>query len=52
MPEIQKEIYIKVTPEQFLQACSDNELREVDLLIQSPRFAKRLDNNLTEIKGS
>lgn len=33
---------IDVTPEKYLEACSNEELMEIDLLIQSPRFRERL----------
>ena len=42
MPEIAKVLHIEITPEQFLDNCSDNELKEIDLLIQSPRYLSRI----------
>lgn len=42
MPEIAKVLHIEITPEQFLDNCSDNELKEIDLLIQSPRYLNRI----------
>lgn len=49
MPEIAKVLHIEITPEQFLDNCSDNELKEIDLLIQSPRYQNRM--NGIKIKG-
>ena len=42
MPQLTKVLTIEVTPEQFLDNCSDNELKELDLLIQSPRYQNRI----------
>ena len=42
MPEITKVFQVDITPERFLDACSDNELKEIDLLIQSERFQNRI----------
>ena len=42
MPEITKVFQVDITPERFLDACSDNELKEIDLLIQSERFQQRI----------
>ena len=43
MPTLTKVLTVTVTPEQFLENCSDNELKELDLLIQSPRYASRIN---------
>lgn len=43
MPKVTKVLTIEVTPEQFLDNCSDNELKELDLLIQSPRYQNRIN---------
>ena len=43
MPKITEIHLINVTPEKFLEACSPIELREIDHLIQSPRFRVRMD---------
>lgn len=43
MPTLTKVLTVTVTPEQFLENCSDNELKELDLLIQSPRYANRIN---------
>ena len=42
MPKITRTFELEITPERFLEACSNEELQEVDLLIQSPRFRERL----------
>lgn len=42
MPEITKIVKLEITPERFLENCSDNELREIDLLIQSERYQMRI----------
>lgn len=42
MPKITEVHLIEVTPEKFLENCSPAELREVDHLIQSPRFQVRM----------
>jgi len=43
MPTLTKVLTVTVTPEQFLENCSDNELKELDLLLQSPRYASRIN---------
>ena len=42
MPTMTKVLSVTVTPEQFLDNCSDDELKELDLLLQSPRYQKRV----------
>jgi hypothetical protein len=42
MPELTKVFTIQVTPERFLEACSDNELKELDLLLASERYQRRI----------
>lgn len=42
MPKLTRTFELEITPERFLEACSNEELQEVDLLIQSPRFRERL----------
>ena len=44
MPTLTKVLTVTVTPEQFLENCSDIELKELDLLIQSPRYANRIND--------
>ena len=43
MPTLTKVLTVTVTPEQFLENCSDIELKELDLLIQSPQYANRIN---------
>lgn len=43
MPKIDKIFSLEITPEQFLNNCSDLELQELDILIQGPRFANRIN---------
>ena len=42
MPKIDKIFSLEITPEQFLSKCSAIELQEINILIQSPRFANRI----------
>jgi hypothetical protein len=42
MPNITQTNYIHITPEKFLDACSDLELMELDLLLTSPRYQNRI----------
>lgn len=42
MPKLTRTFELEITPERFLESCSNEELQEVDLLIQSPRFRERL----------
>lgn len=42
MPQISKVFYLEVTPERFLECCSQSELIEVDLLLNSERFQQRM----------
>jgi hypothetical protein len=42
MPEINKPIVIKITAEQFLDACSVAELIELDLILYSPRYQDKI----------
>jgi hypothetical protein len=46
MPKITEVHLINITPEKYLENCSPIELREIDHLIQSPRFQVRM--NVTE----
>lgn len=42
MPKHTQVITIEITPERFLENCSDLELKELDLLIQSARYQSRI----------
>lgn len=42
MPIITKQFTLSVTPEKFLDSCSDFELYELSLLLDSNKFQKRL----------
>jgi hypothetical protein len=42
MPRIEKVYSLEVGVEQFLNACSPLELKEIELLILSPRFQRRM----------
>lgn len=52
MPIIQQLNEIDITPEKFLQACSDNELKETLLLLNSKQYASRiqLDDSVTDVE--
>ncbi len=43
MPRIQKSYTLEVTVEQFLNACSDLELQELELLLYSPQYQQRMN---------
>lgn len=45
MPKIIKQFDLDVTPERFLNACSPQELIEVELLITSPRFVQKMKDH-------
>lgn len=42
MPKIQKQFHLEVTPEQFLNACSQDEVYELWLLINSNRYRQTI----------
>lgn len=42
MPKHTKVNTIEITPERFLENCSDDELKELDLLIQSDIYQSRI----------
>lgn len=44
MPEVLKVLKVNITPEQFLDNCSADELKEIDLLIQSARYVNKMQN--------
>lgn len=43
MPKINKAFHLEVTVEQFLNACSAIELKELDLLLCSPRYQSKMN---------
>lgn len=43
MPNIQKIFTLEVTPEKFLQACTPQEIYELHLQLQSPRYQNIID---------
>lgn len=45
MPNITKTIFLEVTPEQFLEACTPSELMEVDILIQNAHFQNKMNDH-------
>jgi len=42
MPKTTRTLHIEITVEQFLNACSPLELREVDMLIQSNHYVRKM----------
>lgn len=44
MPKIQKIFEVDVTPEKFLNACSREELIELELLLNSNYYKSRINN--------
>ncbi len=42
MPKISKQFFLEVTPEQFLNACSQDEVYELWLLINSNRYRQTI----------
>lgn len=51
MPNIQKILSLDITVEQFLNNCSAVELKELDMLIQSERYQRLINNNLLNNYG-
>ncbi|MBV7268395.1 hypothetical protein [Winogradskyella luteola] len=49
MPKIIKQFELDVTPERFLNACSPEELYEVELLITSPRFTNKINQGQKQL---
>ncbi|MFY0481434.1 hypothetical protein ACI6PS_02415 [Flavobacterium sp. PLA-1-15] len=45
MPELNKYFKLEITPEQFLNACSSNELQETDLLLNRSEFQIKMGRN-------
>ena len=50
MPQIQKVFHLDVTPERFLDACSVEELIEVQLLLSSPRYQHQINQEKNQLK--
>ncbi len=51
MPKLEKIFTLEITPEQFLNNCSQDELKEIDLLIQSNFYQKRINAAKCKICG-
>ena len=55
MPRTQQTFTIDISPEKFLECCSQTELIEIDMLLKSERFQRRMkgdiDRCLTEDWG-
>lgn len=49
MPILTKKFTLTVTPENFLENCSDLELKELDFLIQSERYQIRIRKPLLNL---
>ncbi len=45
MPQLQKVYTLDITPEQFLNACSPEELQEVDLLLSKPSYQHHMNSS-------
>ena len=51
MPKINQILTVDITPEKFLQNCSPLELREVDMLIQTNTYMRRMDSKSCVVCG-
>lgn len=49
MPTLSKNFTLTITPEQFLENCTDLELKELDLPIQSERYQWRIRKPLSNL---
>ena len=45
MPKVEKTFTLNITPKQFLNNCSPNELRELEVLLKSKFYQDRKNNN-------
>lgn len=45
MPKIEKVYTLEITPEQFLNTCSSNELQEIIVLLNSNYFQNKINRN-------
>lgn len=50
MPTINKVFSLTITPEQFLDNCSVNELHEIELLLSSNRFQVKMEKKEALLK--
>ncbi|MFN3803231.1 hypothetical protein, partial [Belliella pelovolcani] len=48
MPTLNKQYQLTITVEQFLNACSNTELHELDLLLSSGRYQNRMQEHPEE----
>lgn len=51
MPKIEKVFTLEITPEQFLNSCSSNELQEIVLLINSNYFQNKIADKTNFIES-
>jgi hypothetical protein len=45
MPTLNKTYSLTITVSQFIEACSDIELQELQILLDSARFQKKIEEN-------
>ncbi len=50
MPTINKQFTLEVTPERFLEACSPEELIELEMLLSSNRFQHEIRVHKSQLK--
>ncbi len=51
MPKLQQIFTLEISPEQFLNNCSPSELKEIDILIQSNHYVKRMESQTCSVCG-
>lgn len=51
MPKIQKIFELDVTPEKFLNACSPEELMELELLLSKKEFQQKISEHILMINS-
>ncbi|MFP9114319.1 hypothetical protein ACLI1A_10265 [Flavobacterium sp. RHBU_3] len=49
MPTLNKQFTLEVTPEQFIRACSNQELYELHLLMCSPAVEHRINTVIEKL---
>lgn len=49
MPTLNKVYTLTIAPEQFIEACSDIELQELQFLLDAPRWRKKIEELTTKI---